>query len=176
MRPSSRNDPSGAVRSNAPLRSRIYNDPLYVPWIENLAAHVALNPPRDSTITLSSSNRFPNTSNPYGQAYRHGANANEEFHPQMADPPGTAAFVTDLRNCAHYPDFLPLLWAVADEDIPMWDDAGIADSDGDGMPDDWELAHLLNVAANDAGDDPNLLPVVQHALARTYANWQAAGR
>ncbi len=131
------------------MRSLAYPDYLYLPWIENAVVHKALTTPRDTTVMWSTNNLFPNTSNPYGLVYKHGRNASLEFHPQLPAPAGFISDITALENAAHYADFLPIGWAQSDEDISMWDGGGIPaidpfDSDGDGLPDAWEIQYGLD--------------------------------
>ncbi len=121
-----------------PEVNRYYNEYRYVPWIENLAAHLPLDPPADTYIPCNG--RYPNTSNPYVYVYRHATRGANEWHP-FYDPPPLAENV--------WGDLLPLRFARADTDTPLWDKGGAPavdpyDSDGDGMPDDWEYAHGLD--------------------------------
>ena len=143
----------------APDRSTVYDEYAYIPWIENLVAHTALDTARDTTIsTAGGTNRYPNTSNPYGFVYKHGVNASLEFHPHLT------TFWQPPTDDPHYNDMLPLRGAVADEDVPMWDGGGTPsgepfDTDGDGLPDFWEEQYGLDpwsgTGDNGAGGDPD---------------------
>jgi len=139
---------------NAPDKSLVYNDYRYVPWISNLSEHVPVNPPMDSKIMIEDpvSNRFPNTSNPYTFSYLTSTKWSTQYHPfLLGSPMGVGAG-----------DLLPLHWAVADEDVVMWNSTETMknfDSDGDGLPDWWEIAHGLDpysaVGINGADGDPD---------------------
>ncbi|MEI8122194.1 MAG: matrixin family metalloprotease, partial [bacterium] len=135
----------------APDVSRVYTDYRYVPWIENLVDHVPLNPAADSSIPWNAAtNAFPNSANPYTFDYRTATDVAGEWHPKSS---GSFSGSGDL---------LPLRWAVADEDVLMWDNSNSRlprDSDGDGLPDDWEVAHGLDPRTGDgingADGDPD---------------------
>ncbi len=141
--------------SLAPDRSQWYDEYRYLPLIENLVSHVPLNTPRDTGSQFSpvlTGDFFPNTANPYGLVYRtwsrYGFVPVGEFHPFLPLPAGFSLDILDPRNLPHYPDLLPLRWAAADEDVAMWDGAGLGtdpyDSDGDRLPDEWELLYGLD--------------------------------
>ncbi|MDI6774057.1 MAG: matrixin family metalloprotease [Verrucomicrobiota bacterium] len=134
--------------ATAPDVSMVYNDYKYVPWLENVAGHLPLDPPADTTLVWS--NRYPNTLNPYVYVYGHATEGFFEQHPFYYSP---------LER-----DMLPLRWAVAEEDVAMWDKGGVPardpyDSDGDTLPDDWEIAHgldpLVATGADGADGDPD---------------------
>jgi hypothetical protein len=143
------------------LRSRVYDDYRYVPWIENLAGHVALNPPMDSTLPFDAqSNVYQNTANPYNVRYRSDVAISSENFP--LDDTSVPSGQDRGDNC--WADLLPMQWAEADEDIEMWDGGGIPaltsfDSDGDGLPDEWETSHGLDpldtTGVNGADADPD---------------------
>lgn len=146
-------------------RSQWYSDYRYLPHIENLVAHVALDPPRDSAIPqMSATNWYPNSSNPYGMIYRHASRFGLEQHPLLPSGGGALTSQAVFEDLARYPDMLPLRWAVADEDIAMWDGGGVPsdqpyDTDGDGLPDEWEVNYGLDpndpTGANGAFGDPD---------------------
>lgn len=89
-----------------------------------------------------------NSMNPYGMFYRTAVSGPMEIAP--------AAFAGKLDFYGRYTgvpvlsDMLPLMDAVADIDVEMWDGKGRGtavegiDSDGDGMPDWWEIAYGLD--------------------------------
>lgn len=160
----------------APDHSLAYDEYRYVPWIDNLASHAPRTPPSDSfiytnnmvTITVSNgmtntfTTVFPNTSNPYIFQYRTKIApglAVHEHHPFFGAIDAPEQALDGL-----YGDLLPLHWAQADEDVPMWDNGSIPaltpfDTDGDGLPDEWEMAHGLDprsaVGVNGAEGDPD---------------------
>ena len=89
-------------------------------------------------------NTFPNSANPYGVSYKHGVDFEHQRSIQTIDQfydPVTAPLFNDL---------LPLKGAYADGQVEKWDDADGSqsgtnrDTDGDGLPDWWELAHGMD--------------------------------
>lgn len=154
--------------ANADDRSLVYNDYRYLPWADNLAGHAADSPPLDSTKPWSTSNFYPNTSNPYTLAYGHAPYEDDEHHPDLdatLTSYGSEAEVTEegLTNLTDeagvYLDLLPLRWAEADEDVEMWDMGGLGtdpfDTDGDGLPDGWEEANGMD-PRDSTGDEGSL--------------------
>lgn len=127
-------------------RSTIYNNYLYVPWIENTVAHVPIDPPADAPFFT---NADPNTTNPYNFAYYTGLNVLEENHPDYINQ---AHLRFDPRSAALFSDLLPLRGAVGDEDIQTWAGPGWDDYDGDGLPDWWEIMFGLDPRSAE-GDD-----------------------
>ena len=97
---------------------------------------------------LIAPNRIKNTMDAYGDTYTTGVSSGEEVSPWnfggILDPYGV------YEGVPLHSDMVPLLDAVADMDVPMWDGKGAGwdqsaiDSDGDGMPDWWEIAHGLD--------------------------------
>lgn len=137
----------------APDVSRTYTDYRYVPWMENLAEHVPVNPPLDTFFGASGTNAFPNTANPYTFSYEPTTMWNTQSHPKGSGSPPVSGGSADM---------LPLRWAVADEDVAMWDSptqVNVYDQDGDGLPDDWETANGLDPldpsGINGADGDPD---------------------
>ncbi|MEI7437685.1 MAG: LamG-like jellyroll fold domain-containing protein, partial [bacterium] len=144
--------------ANAPDKSILYDDYRYVPWIENMVAHIPLAPPRDgigvsTNSGVVSTNEFGvvvtngifrNTANPYGLVYIHNSSGLYESHPQIGDRVASTDITWAMANNPTVSDLLPLRWAVTDEDVPMWDGSGTPaindayDTDGDGLPDWWE--------------------------------------
>lgn len=150
------------------VRSTVYTNYAYLPWIENEAFHYAIDPPLDSPMT---SNAVPNSSNPYGFMYFHPPstpysefNRDFEAHPGGGLSERFASFPLSPRDAAYYSDLLPLYGAEADQDVVMWDYKGSGqvgqdadnpgDTDGDGMADWWEIANGLDPKdASDADGD-----------------------
>ncbi len=123
-------------------RSLVYDDYRYVPWLENMVAHIPLVPSRDG-IGVATNGVFRNTANPYGLWYRHNSTGFREGHPQRGSGAASTDSIWALKSNPTVPDLLPLRWAVTDEDVPMWDGGGTPatdpyDSDKDGLPDAWE--------------------------------------
>jgi len=150
--------PSARWWGQADDRSTVYTDYRYIPWIDNLAGHQAMNPPFDTTKPWTGPTDYPNTSNPYTFIYEHYVVFSDgvfaEHHPDWDSPytsgetqPGHPEIVLWTTN-GIYADMLPLGAAAADEDVEMWDEAGLGtdpyDTDGDRMPDAWEEAHGLD--------------------------------
>lgn len=90
-------------------------------------------------------NNFPNTSNPYRTRYETANHFENEAHPQL-----TTAVFFDPMHAMLFNDLVPLNNACADMSIQLWDDpmgngiGAVLDSDGDGLPDWWELTYGLD--------------------------------
>ncbi len=90
-------------------------------------------------------NTFPNSANPYGYRYETGLIVGAENHPLTQ-----AQEAYDPEYAVLFNDMLPLRNARADMSIQLWDDPtgdniGVnKDSDGDGIPDYWEVAHGMD--------------------------------
>lgn len=91
---------------------------------------------------------IPNTANPYGMTYRTSYVGTEEVNPMTYD--GHIRPSTRFEDVPIFSDMVPLLDAVADIDVPLWDgfgagyDISALDSDGDKLPDWWEIAKGLD--------------------------------
>ena len=117
----------------------------FVPYRRDDIVPAALPASGSTDVQLA---QIRNTMNPYVMFYRTGLSAADETNP--------SAFAGKLDTYGRYTgipvlsDMLPLMDAVADIDVPMWDGRGrgteIAgvDTDGDGLPDWWEIAHGLD--------------------------------
>ena len=107
--------------------------------------------------------QIANSMNPYGMAYYTGINYGDSVSPTAfggyLDKYGLYKYVPISS------DMLPLLGAMGDLDVPMWDGKGFGwdrsavDTDGDGLPDWWETANGLDPyskdSANGAYGDPD---------------------
>lgn len=143
-------------------RSTVYNNYLYVPWIENTIAHVPIDPPLDSVMmsnawaTIVTTNNgvvtsnytqtadFPNTANPYGHGYSFALSRGTERNPELGEPIASMAFDPAVNRL--YNDLLPLRNARADRSVDLWDGdgPGVAtdtDSNGDGIANWWYVRY-----------------------------------
>ncbi len=130
-------------------RSEVYSEYKFVHWVENTSDHVPAILQYDPFGTLTNvvfdlaidskywereappgEFRFYNRSNPYHYTY-------------------STAFNNLFEVVWRAADLLPLRYARADMTVPMWDDgtpgtSSTWDSDGDGLPDWWELQYGLD--------------------------------
>lgn len=156
--------PGVAWWATAPDRSRYYNNYSYVPWIENRVTHAAQTPPRDSSLVPLPEEEafFPNSRDPYGFVY---FSSNPYNGPEGMglgytgdDVQDSEIWTYDVTNrVAAYSDFLPLRWAVADEDVPLWNNQGAPidgtqDWDRDDLPDWYEEFYGLDPLSADGAD------------------------
>ena len=132
----------------------------FVPYRQDDVVPAALPAAGSTDVQLS---LIKNSMNPYVMFYRTALSAADEVSPN--------AFAGKLDYYGRYTgipvlsDMLPLMDAVADIDVEMWDGKGrgtelsAIDTDGDGMPDWWEIAQGLDpnsaVGANGAYGDPD---------------------
>ncbi len=106
---------------------------------------------------------LPNSANPYAFRYMTGISGNYEIHPMAFN--GMIGLLSQYERLPIHTDMLPLLNAVADIDVDLWDGLGAGsnfaalDSDGDGLPDWWEIANGLDpydpTGINGAYGDPD---------------------
>ncbi len=188
----------------APDRSRVYNDYRFIQWAENTASHVP---------ALPLVNRFGNVVD-----YQYGVVQSSPFWtspPWMTNTAPNATFVFPNKTYPSQNDYysglsalseggrsttglLPLWYAKADMDVPLWDNEtpGTAsyDSNGDGIADWWALSHGFDpfstnsIADGDAdsdgisnyweyriGSDPNAMYSLDPTGDRTDAEYDADG-
>ena len=117
----------------------------FVPNRQDDAVPAALPATGSTDVTLD---RIRNSMNPYVMFYRTAITIADETAPNQ--------FAGKLDRYGRYTgipvlsDMLPLMDAVADIDVPMWDGKGrgtelaSVDTDGDGLPDWWEIVHGLD--------------------------------
>jgi len=138
-------------------RSKVYNDYLYLPWIDNQSLHYPRPVASDTVMTnnVYGANttppvNYPNTSDPYGYKYLTGTIQAITQDPAIGSSPWSSyesiIHPDLLANVPVAADMLPMLYATTTESVEMWDNisARMIDSDGDGMPDVWEVAMGLD--------------------------------
>jgi hypothetical protein len=138
-------------------RSKVYNNYLYLPWIDNQSLHYPRPIASDTVMTnnVYGANttppvNYPNTSDPYGYKYLTGTVLNNTQDPALGSslwPSYESIIHPDLlANVPVAADMLPMLYATTTESVEMWDNipARLIDSDGDGMSDLWEVAMGLD--------------------------------
>ena len=138
------------------VKSTVYNDYNYVPWIENGVEHLptfggaTLN--ADGTVSVMMSNTVPNSV--YWTHTSAGNIAGSYSFPNNNNPYGfryTTALPPALAQYTIMSDLLPLGDAFAKQVTSMWDEQGASgvwsetatDSDSDGLPDWWET-YVIN--------------------------------
>ncbi len=129
-------------------RSRIYSDYLFVQWIENTVAHIPAVAQYDSFGNVTNYQFGVANDSPYWT--RFAPLGTFDFH-NTTDPTHFVYVTSDIypTETVRQPnDMLPLRFAQADMDVPLWDNGtpGTAsfDTDGDGMADWWELTYGLD--------------------------------
>ncbi len=133
------------------------NDALVARSDEGFVDIVPATLPANGTLDVRK-DRVRNTMNPYGMLYRTAVTYANEVHPALF--PGRLDRYGVYNNVPVLSDMLPLMDAVADIDVEMWDGAGrgteveSVDSDGDGLPDWWELVHGLDPNAAEGDNGP----------------------
>ncbi len=137
-------------------RSKVYNDYKYLPWIDNQSLHYPRPVASDTVITNNVTGidgmpvNYPNTSDPYGYKYLTGTILENTQDPAIGSSPWPSyesiIHPDLLANVPVAADMLPMLYARTTESVQMWDaiPARSIDSDGDGMPDLWEIAMGLD--------------------------------
>ena len=92
--------------------------------------------------------QLKNAMNPYGMFYNTAIMGSQELHPlRFSGEMDVYGIYLDTPVAS---DMLPLMDAVSDIDVDMWDGDGRGtdienvDTDGDGIPDWWEIAHGLD--------------------------------
>jgi len=136
-----------------PVKSTVYDDYNYVPWIENGVEHLPLFGGAtlnsgNNTVTVLMTNSVADSV--YWTHTSAGATYGSYAFPNSGNPYGVS-YVTSVDPAEAgweiFSDLLPLGGAYAKQVDQMWDSQGAsgvwvetgADSDGDGMPDWWEL-------------------------------------
>lgn len=153
----------------APDRSRVYSDYRFVQWSENTVSHVPV---------ISQVNRFGNVvdyqfgivfSSPFWTSppwvTNTAPNGTTFAFPNKTFPSQEAYFTAEtslLEGGRTTTDLLPLWYAQADMDVPLWDNntPGVSDydSNGDGIADWWCVRHGFDpygasIAGGDADGD-----------------------
>lgn len=152
----------------APDRSRVYSDYLFVQWAENTVAHVPAVPVYDAfgTITnytfgIAHDSPYWTKNAPVSATNSLAAMFTFNNRTRPSQETYTTADTLGLDSTWRADDMLPLWYSYADLNVPLWDNGtpGTSDfdSDGDGMADWWEVQYGLNpysaTGADGATDD-----------------------
>lgn len=122
-------------------------------WLVALEEITGMNPIDISASYDIPASLIPNSSNPYGFTYHTALGRLTEINPMTFS--GEIGLLSRYETLPIYTDMVPLLDAVADIDVDMWDGLGegfnsaAIDSDGDGLPDWWEVANGLDPFVGD---------------------------
>jgi uncharacterized protein (DUF2141 family) len=174
--------PAGATVAwwaNSPLRNSVYTNWHYLPWIENVAAHL---PPMTSIIdtngnttfvydnavldsvfwtrraagAVETQNSFPNNNNPYGFYYFLTDTFRLLTPPAAPAPWGIGELYSELKERNRGIDLLPIGDAWAKQCTDFWDDKGASgswlesyDTLPDGLPAWWVALHATTAGWTD---------------------------
>ena len=114
-------------------------------WLLDVLDNMAIFTNGVSDVKLS---QVKNSMNPYGMVYYTAAGSSDAINPFAFS--GELGLLSEYQAVPLHSDLLPLRDAIGDIDVEMWDGKGAGfenvalDSDGDGLPDWWEVAHGLD--------------------------------